>query len=109
IVAGAAQGIAISAATRGLLHGSVLAHRAPIFTVIYLLSYCGATIPALIAGQLSNTFSLPQIAVGYGGLAVVATLVTVIAARNPHPAQPEIVSTVSSHDEPDRHPDLTRR
>ncbi|MBO0875398.1 MAG: MFS transporter [Pseudonocardia sp.] len=83
IVAGAGQGIAISAATRGLLHGSTLADRAPIFSVIYLLSYSGATIPALIAGQLSNTFSLPQIALGYGALALIATLFTVIAAHNP--------------------------
>lgn len=81
IVAGASQGIAISAATRGLLYGSTLADRAPIFSVVYLLSYSGATIPALIAGQLSNTFSLPQIALGYGGLALVATLFTVLGAR----------------------------
>ena len=84
IVAGAGQGIAISAATRGLLYGSVLADRAPIFTVVYLLSYSGATIPSLISGQLANTFSLPQIALGYGALALMATMVTVIAARNPH-------------------------
>jgi MFS family permease len=83
IVAGAGQGIAISAATRGLLHGSTLADRAPIFAVIYLLSYSGATIPSLISAQLSNVFSLPQIALGYGALALLATLFTVIAARNP--------------------------
>ena len=69
IVAGAGQGIAISAATRGLLHGSTLADRAPIFSAIYLLCYSGATFPSLISGQLSNTFSLPQIAFGYGVLA----------------------------------------
>jgi MFS family permease len=83
IVAGAAQGIAISAATRGLLHGSTLADRAPIFAVIYLLSYSGATIPSLISAQLSNVFSLPQIAFGYGALALLATLFTVTTARNP--------------------------
>ncbi|WP_345613176.1 MFS transporter [Pseudonocardia adelaidensis] len=83
MVAGAGQGIAISAATRGLLHGSTLADRASIFSAIYLLSYSGATIPALIAGHLSNTFSLPQIALGYGALALIATLLTVIAAHNP--------------------------
>ena len=86
IVAGASQGIAISAATRGLLHGSAPADRAPIFSVIYLLCYSSATIPALIAGKLSNTFSLPQIVLGYGSLALVGTLFTVIAARNPHTA-----------------------
>jgi MFS family permease len=84
IVAGAGQGIAISAATRGLLHGSTLACRAPIFSAIYLLSYSGAAFPSLISGGLSNTFSLPQIALGYGGLAIVATLFTVLGARNPH-------------------------
>ncbi|WP_433288806.1 MFS transporter [Micromonospora sp. CA-244673] len=84
IVAGAGQGIAISAATRGLLHDSTLADRAAIFSVIYVLCYSGAAFPSLISGELSNTFSLPQIVLGYGGLAVVATLLTVLAARNPH-------------------------
>jgi MFS family permease len=84
IVAGAGQGIAISAATRGLLDGSRLADRAAIFAVVYLLSYSGATIPSLISGRFSQTFSLPQIALGYGALALIATLLTVIAARNPH-------------------------
>jgi MFS family permease len=84
IVAGAGQGIAISAATRGLLFGSILTDRAPIFAIIYLLSYSGATIPSLISGRLSNAFSLPQIALGYGALALVATVFVVIAARNPH-------------------------
>lgn len=83
VVAGAAQGVAISAATRGLLHGSALADRAPIFSVIYSLYYRGATVPALIAGQLSHTFTLPQITFGYGALALLGTLVTVIAVRDP--------------------------
>jgi len=100
IVAGASQGIAISAATRGLLHGSTLADRAPIFSVIYLLCYSGATIPALIAGKLSNTFSLPQIALGYGSLALIGTLFTAIAARNPHTDRPGTTSMVGIDDEP---------
>jgi predicted MFS family arabinose efflux permease len=79
IVAGAAQGIAISAAIRGLLHGSTLADRAPTFAVVYLLSYSGATIPSLISAQLSNVFSVAHIALGYGGLALLATLFTATA------------------------------
>jgi MFS family permease len=92
IVAGGAQGIAISAATRGVLQGSTLDDRAPIFSVIYLISYSGATIPALIAGQLSGAFSVPQLALGYGILALAATVYTVLAARNPSSG-----ITVSSH------------
>ncbi|TPM57784.1 MFS transporter [Mesorhizobium sp. B2-2-4] len=85
MVAGAGQGIAISAATRGLLDGSKLADRAPIFSAIYLLSYSGATFPSLISGKLSSTFTIPQIALGYGGLALAAALFTVLRARNPVP------------------------
>jgi MFS family permease len=55
MVAGAGQGIAISAATRGLLQGSTL-DRAPIFSAIYLLCYGGATFPSIISGELSNAF-----------------------------------------------------
>lgn len=88
LVAGAAQGIAISAATRGLLHGSTLADRAAVFAVLYLLSYSGATVPSLVSAQLSHTFSLPQIALGYGGLTLLATAFTAAAARNPLPDNP---------------------
>ncbi|RPE37286.1 putative MFS family arabinose efflux permease [Streptomyces sp. Ag109_O5-1] len=84
VVAGAGQGVAISGTTRGLLYASSLTDRAPIFAVVYLLSYSGATVPSLISGQLSHTFSLPKIALGYGAFALVATLFTVIAARDPH-------------------------
>jgi MFS family permease len=108
IVAGASQGIAISAATRGLLHGSTLADRAPIFSAVYLLCYSAATFPSLLAGQLSNTFSLPQIALGYGALVLLATLFTVAAARNPLADTTGTAGSVRSHDEPHRHPDLTQ-
>ena len=83
VLAGAGQGVAISSTTRGLLYGSTVTQRAPLFSVIYLLSYGGATVPVLIAGDLASTFSLPQIALGYGGLALVATLITGVAARDP--------------------------
>jgi MFS family permease len=83
VFAGAGQGIALSAATRGLLHGSTLADRAPIFSAIYLICYSGATFPSLISGELSHVFSLPQIALGYGGFGLVATAFTLVGAQNP--------------------------
>lgn len=83
VVAGISQGIALSAVTHGLVFGSSIGERAPIFAVVYLLSYSGATIPSLIAGQLSTVIPLPQIAVGYAALAVVGTVYTLAAAKNP--------------------------
>ncbi|GAA4869436.1 MFS transporter [Pseudonocardia benzenivorans] len=85
VVAGVGQGIAISAATRGLLYGSTVADRASIFSVIYLLSYSGATFPGLVAGELSTIVSTPHIAFGYVALVLAATLFTVFAARDPDP------------------------
>ena len=83
LIAGAGQGIAVSASIRGLLHGSSVIGRAPIFAAVYLLSYTGAAIPSLVSGQLSHSFSLFQITVGYATLAAVATVVTLVAAHNP--------------------------
>jgi hypothetical protein len=60
-----------------------VADRAAIFSVIYLICYSSAAFPSLISGQLSKRFPLPQIALGYGVLALGATVITVLAARNP--------------------------
>ncbi|MEV8148662.1 MFS transporter [Arthrobacter sp. NPDC080073] len=83
VLAGAGQGIAISAATQALLHGGTSADRAPILAVVYLISYSGAIVPSFIAAQLSGAFPLPQIALGYSGLALLATLFTAVSAHNP--------------------------
>ena len=83
VVAGAGQGIAVSASIRGLLHGTTPAERAPVLAATYLLCYTGAMVPSLIAGQLSHAFSLVQLTLGYGALAVIATVVTLIGARDP--------------------------
>jgi MFS family permease len=86
IVGGTGQGIAVSASIRGLLHGSRPDDRAPIFGGIYLLSYAGAAIPSFISGQLSRTYSPFQLAIGYGVVALLATLVTLLFAKPPERA-----------------------
>lgn len=58
LIAGAGQGIAVTASIRGLLHASTSStgpRSSP-----HLLSYNGAAIPSLISGQLSHTFTLFQ-------------------------------------------------
>ncbi|OYQ91270.1 hypothetical protein B9P90_28010 [Citrobacter freundii] len=83
ILAGAAQGATLSGSIRSLLAGTTTGERAGILSLIYATSYSGAAIPSLIAGQLSRTLSLFQIATGYGVLAAVACTITLLAARNP--------------------------
>lgn len=83
ILGGAGQGIAMSGAVRGLLHGSDPSQRAPIFAAIFLISYSGAAASSFLSGQLAHTIALVGITIGYGILALVATLIVVTLVRNP--------------------------
>ncbi|HVK44459.1 MAG TPA: MFS transporter [Micropruina sp.] len=83
IVASLGQGMAVSASMRALLHGADLAERPPLMAAIYLACYSGAMVPSIIAGQLSHVLPTVTIAFGYGALALIATVVTFIFARNP--------------------------
>jgi len=80
-VAGAAQGATFAGRLRGLLANTTAAERAGLLSVVCAISYTGAAIPSLIAGQLARTFSLFEIALGYGGLAAAAYLITLAARR----------------------------
>jgi MFS family permease len=83
LVAGAAQGTTFAAGMRALLTGASVGERAGILAAIYLISYGGAAIPSLVAGQLSRTLGLFDIALGYGALAALACAATLLTARNP--------------------------
>jgi MFS family permease len=87
-IAGAAQGSTFAASMRALLDHAKPAERAGVLSAIYLIAYSGAAIPGLIAGQLSRTLSLFEIALGYGALAAIACLITLIAAREPRRVVP---------------------
>src|SRR3954463_8292269 len=86
-VAGGAQGTTFAGSMRALLAEATAAERAGVLAAIYLISYGGAAIPGLIAGQLSRTLSLFDIALGYGALAALACAVTLVAARGPDEAR----------------------
>jgi MFS family permease len=87
-VAGAVQGTTFAASMRALLAHATAAERAGVLSAIYLISYGGAAIPGLIAGQLSRSLSLFDIALGYGALAAVACAVTLVAPREPRTTKP---------------------
>lgn len=95
-VAGLAQGATFAASMRSLLSRVDAAERAGTLSAIYLVSYGGAAIPGLVAGQLAETMSLLDIALGYGALAAVATAMTLLLARDP------TSSGASRHDFQDR-------
>ncbi|MFC7328265.1 MFS transporter [Marinactinospora rubrisoli] len=83
VLAGASQGAAFAGSMRALLAGTGPAQRASVLSTTYIASYSGAAIPSFVAGQLSHTLDLGEISLGYGALAAVSCLVTLVAARNP--------------------------
>ena len=80
---GVAQGAASTGGIRALLAHARQQERAGLLSTIYLISYSGAAIPGIVAGELTSTFDLFQIALGYAALGIVASTVAVLAARNP--------------------------
>ena len=85
---GRRTGTTFAASMRALLSQASAAERAGVLSAIYLISYGGAAIPGLIAGQLSRSLSLFDIALGYGALAALACVITLAAARRPRPTPP---------------------
>ncbi|MEL4358772.1 MULTISPECIES: MFS transporter [unclassified Luteococcus] len=82
-LAGCCQGITVTSAIRGLMHGVAPADRASVLAAIYLTCYLGAMVPNLVIGQLTKLFSLPQVMTGFVAMAVVAAVITWLWARNP--------------------------
>ncbi|MDV6252971.1 MFS transporter [Vibrio sp. EA2] len=75
ICAGIAQGLVLTGSIGTMVSGLLPHERANVFSVIYATSYIGAALPTLISGQLSDQFTLLQIACGYGVLALFGSVV----------------------------------
>ncbi|WP_407546954.1 MFS transporter [Vibrio parahaemolyticus] len=75
ICAGIAQGLVLTGSIGTMVSGLQPDERANVFSVIYATSYIGAAIPTFISGQLSEQFTLLQIACGYGALALFGSIV----------------------------------
>jgi MFS family permease len=81
LVVGIAQGMASTGGIQALLSGLPADDRAGLLSMIYLISYCGAAIPAMVAGKLAATWTLFHIALAYVALGFVAALVTMFTAK----------------------------
>lgn len=79
VMAGIAQGLVLTGSIGTMVSSLNPDERANVFSVIYATSYIGAAIPTLIAGRLSEYFSLLEIASGYGLLALCGSLVVIFA------------------------------
>ncbi|WP_416355879.1 MFS transporter [Aureimonas phyllosphaerae] len=82
LVVGLAQGVASTCAIRSLLLGVRQDERAGLLSTIYLISYAGAAIPALVAGPLARHVELMDIATGYAALALAASALSIVMVRS---------------------------
>jgi MFS family permease len=83
LIVGIAQGAAATGGISALLAGAGAEDRAGLLSTIYLISYCGAAIPGMIAGEVTGSFNLFQISLGYAALAVVAAIIAIVTVKNP--------------------------
>lgn len=82
-IAGAAQGVSSTGGMRAVLAGATTEQRSGVLATVYLISYSGAAVPGLIAGQLSAIVPLDTLVLGYGAISVAAAIVSVTVIRNP--------------------------
>jgi MFS family permease len=81
VIGGVGMGAAMSSSMRSLMPAAAPGQRAGLLSLVYAISYTGAAVPSLVAGQLSRALSLIDITIGYGLLAVLA-LVVAVSARD---------------------------
>lgn len=82
VCAGISQGAVLSSSIQSVVSRVSPEQRANVLGLIYATSYTGAAVPTLIAGQLSETFSLVQILCGYATMAAVGCAVILLFVRN---------------------------
>ncbi|KQS68262.1 MFS transporter [Modestobacter sp. Leaf380] len=87
LAAGITQGVAQTGGMQTLLARTAPGERAGLLSTVFLLNYSSAAIPSLVAGRLTTTFTLFQIACGYAVLVVVGVVAATTLVR-PVPPPP---------------------
>ena len=80
-----AQGTVLAGSIQTMVSDLDITERAGVLSVIYATSYTGAAIPTLLAGKMSEHFSLLSVASGYGVLALAGcaiVFITPLFSRN---------------------------
>ena len=81
ILAGTAQGMVLTGSIQTMVANLHASERANVLSVIYATSYTGAAVPTLIAGRLSEHYSLLQVACGYGILALIGAITVILSKK----------------------------
>jgi MFS family permease len=79
-VAGTGFGAATTGSMRALLHGAAASEVAGLLSAVYLISYVGAAVPALVGGRLVPHLGLLHTAYCYAALVGVLALVAAVIA-----------------------------
>ncbi|MCH1921572.1 MFS transporter [Shewanella sp. A3A] len=82
VLAGISQGAVLTGSIQSLVNHLAPQQRASVLSTIYVTSYIGAAVPTLIAGRMSGSYSLLQVACGYGALALVGAIIVIVAKKH---------------------------
>jgi MFS family permease len=83
--AGIAQGASNSGGMRAVFANVTPTERAGTLATLYLISYGGAALPGLAAGQLSRSLALPDVGICYAVLVAVAAVLALLTSRDSAP------------------------
>ena len=92
-IAGIAQGSSNSGGMRAVFVHVRPEDRAGTLATLYLISYGGAALPGLAAGQLSRSLTLPDVGICYAGLVVVAAAVALGTSRTRSSPKPRVIGS----------------
>ena len=79
---GASWGLAYTGSLQGMVSRTGQSERAGVLSAACLISYGGAAIPSLIVGRLGTGFTLDEIAIGYGVLALLTWAMACLFSHN---------------------------
>lgn len=81
VVAGAGFGTGFLGALRGVTQLAEPHRRAALLSAVYVVSYLGFSVPALVAGVLVSHLGLESTALGYAGFVTAVAAVSLVTAR----------------------------
>lgn len=84
LLAGLGFGAGFHGAVRLVSGGVGVMDRGALFAAVFVVSYLGFSLPALVAGELSDRFGLQPVAVAYAAFVAILALVSVAAVRRRH-------------------------